>query len=238
MSSEQTDVEVGQPMPDCDIPLRADGTVEHGGYFLDPVQLHLVLGVDVSPWHERAIGQACDPDGSQSRPLWVWSLAVRQPVPVMGLSLWLRPGAIPLPDVAWMVPAAAGGLCCGCRADRAKDAMAQHDQLMDDRPAGMWGSIILVGRDHRVLGISQVACHGLLAALWQGQLVEDAAAEGELVGPRIDGFPSVMCHPAGQDQLMDAQELDQYLVAKGWREPASRRRLRAKRQRGRRRQSP
>ena len=259
MSSEPITLEVGQPMPDCDIQLRADGTVVHGGYFLDPVQVHLVLGVDVSPWHEEAIRQACHVHADATehdkqvssdtrKRLWVWSLLTKggrprwgdawyQPMPAMGITLWLRPGPIQLPEVAWFLPLDVDGWCDCCVSDVAKRALVTHDRLQLDRTKGLSANIILVGRNHRVLGLTSAACHGLLASVWLHQVV-DACCGEEQLGPQIEQFPAVMHHPVGQPHVMEHPELDRYLVAEGWRESAKQQRERHKRQLGRRRRGP
>jgi hypothetical protein len=240
-------VGVGLPLADCDIPLRPDGSVEHGGYFDDPVRMQLVLGADVSPWHEQAIMDACQEPADELGPvpvpeadrraLWVWSILTRQPMPAMGITLWLRPGPIQLPEVAWFLPLDVDGWCDGCVSDVAKRALVTHDRLQLDRTKGPSARIILVGRNHRVLGLTSAACHGLLASVWLHQVV-DACCGEEQLGPQIEQFPAVMHHPVGQPHVMEHLELDRYLVAEGWRESAKQQRERHKRQLGRKRRGP
>jgi len=239
MSSEQINALVGHPMPGCEIPIRPDGSVEHTGYLEDPAHLGIVLGADVSPWHEQAIIQACRSPGTDGKhaALWVWHLVVRQPMPAIGLSLWLRPGEIPLPDQAWMLAYRAGALCDICAANLAQQALEIHDHLMADRGTTLTGAVTIVGRDHRVLGVARPECHGLLAAVWQHQLIDSALGEGH-AGPAIEGLPAVMSHPAGHPHVLEHPELQRYLLREGWREPASVMRLRRARQRARRRNRP
>jgi len=240
-------VQVGDVMPKCDLALRADGTCEHGGYWLDPVRMHLVLGLDVSPWHERAIIQACQVDdlgrdglqlvtSHSRRRLWVWSMLTQQPSPAMGITLWLRPGEITLPEVAWLVPYHPELLCPGCAKDMAMAARANGLALEQQQDKGIGTTIILVGRDHKVLAISRPACHTLISLGWMVQLAD---AGMRCVDPAWAGCPPVdpmlLSHPAGQAECMRLQELEQFLVAEGWRERASDRRLRHKRQRASRR---
>ena len=246
MSADLITPAVGDVLPQCDLALRADGTCQHGGYWLDPVSMHLVLGLDVSPWHERAIIQACqadEPDGihpvasKARRGLWVWSMLTQQPTPAMGITMWLRPGQITLPEVAWRVPYPAELLCPGCAKDVALSARATALQISDyGGNEGIGATIILVGRDHKVLAISRPACHSFISIGW---LVQVADAGMRCVDPAWPGCPPVesmlVSHPAGQPECMDPQELEQFLVAEGWREPAADRRLRQKRQRGNRR---
>jgi hypothetical protein len=246
--SDSGTVSAGDVLPDCEIRLRPDGTVEHGGYWLDPVRMQLVLGVDVTPWHEEAIRQASQArpehdhgqqgsDEGQARILWAWTLTTTQPLPVMGVSMWLRPGPILLPDVAWMVRYDPDGLCPGCVSNTAIRAVATHDLLVSDRGRDMPATIFVVGRDHRVLAIVQAPCHGLLAAVWQSQIMRICSDEPEadlstLVPP---GFPRILCHVMGEPDVLLPLELDQYLVAEGWRESERLRRQRRRKQQRRRR---
>lgn len=248
MSDDRITLRVGNVMPECDLALRADGTCEHGGYWLDPVSMELVLGLDVSPWHERAIVQACQTDepgddGSEMiteatrRRLWVWSIQTQQQTPAMGVRLLLRPGQIPLPEVAWRVAYQPELLCPGCAEDMAVEARATGLQLeQHGHQKGIRATIIVVGRDHKVLAISRPACHALISLGWMVQLADAGMRCVDPLWPGCPPVPSLMAsHPVGQDQCMDPQELEQFLVAEGWREPASDRRLRHKRQQASRR---
>jgi hypothetical protein len=251
MSDQESMLHAGDVMTECELTLRADGTCEHGGYWLDPVRMHLVLGLDVSPWHERAIIQACQadepgPDGIQPvtskarRGLWVWSMLTQQPSPAMGITLWLRPGQITLPEVAWFVAYPAELLCHDCAIDMAmaaRDTGLRITQYGGDK--GIDTTIILVGRDHKVLAISRPACHSFISLSWAVQLADAAARRTDPAWPGCPPVESAMVsHPAGHPECMDPQELEQFLVAEGWREPAADRRLRHKRQRGNRRAQP
>jgi len=233
MSSEQMDVEVGEPMPECPIPIRADGTVEHAACVLDPVQLQLVLGCDVSPYHEEAIRRAChvdDPgaDGDQERDqdtkqrLWMWRITANNPSAAMVLELFLRPGQIFLPrHTVWVLRYPIQDLCDGCLRDTAR-RMAETGQALAARPSkGLPSSIILVGRDHRVLGISKVACHNAVAQEWLMQLAHQSwhALGGEgYVGPaRRD---ATIWHMSGQPHVLedsgDCMTPDRWLWQHGW----------------------
>jgi hypothetical protein len=228
-------VQVGEVMPDCEIRLRADGSCEQGGYWIDPVRLHMVLGVDVSPWHERAIIKACQAehrgpsaadqaaDPADGR-LWSWILTTRQMMPAMGLILCLRPGEITLPEVAWHLEYDPEQLCDGCVRDTGLRAMVAHDLLQDDRSTVLRATIIVVGRDHKVLAISRPTCHGLLSAVWQEQLMDACCRTDaqEMVGPDIPNFPPVICDASGHEWPMDPRGLQEHLEAYGWREPAQR----------------
>jgi hypothetical protein len=227
---------VGDVMPECQLVLRADGTCEHGGYFLDPVGLHLVLGVDVSPWHERAIIDACrvdDPgeDGTEvllngtKRRQWVWSLMTQEAVPTIGLMLFVRPGEIRLPEVRWHVAYDTQPLCTDCAIGTSTEAMLTCLELMRDPGKGMRSTLILVGRDHKVLGISRPACHGDLAIVWQRQLAD---ALNRLLMPE-EPRAELWSHPVGQPEMMDPLELERYLVANGWIESVQKRAARIRR---------
>lgn len=247
--SDTVKVREGEVMPHCEIPLRADGTCEHAAYFVDPVRLHVVLGVDVSPWHEEALRQACRvsddvPEGeveiitdATRKRLWVWSILTQQAAPTLGLSLYLRPGRIPLPPLQWALRYDPEQLCGGCAYDTAMLARACGVVIGEEADRGRPTGIVLVGRDHRVLGISKPACHGGICLAWYVQLA-DACMRS--VDPEHIGCPPVTkamwCHPAGQENTMTAEGLERYLVANGWSEPAKHRRLQQKRQRARRRQ--
>jgi hypothetical protein len=238
--SEQMMVHVGDVLPECDIRLRPDGTVEQGGYWLDPVRMQLVLGVDVTPWHEEAIRQACqaEPSGEdQHRILWAWSLITSQPMPVMGVSMWMRPGPIVLPDVAWMVRYDPEGLCPGCVHHTSIRALATHDVLVSDQGRAIFATIFVVGRDHRLLSIMHAPCHGLLASVWMSQVLECCVDDREPgpVGIADPKFPRILCHVTDEPELFEPLELDRYLVAKGWRESDRQRQQRRKKQQRRRR---
>ena len=232
MSADQITAAVGDVLPQCDLPLRADGTVLQAGYFIDPVRMHLVVGADVNPWHERAITQACQADADAKR-LWVWQISPYQDTASIGLSLWLRPDGLRLPPVQWQITYDPKQFCDSCGRDTAIRALATHDVLSCDHSRGLASDIVIVGRDHKVLGISQPACHGLISLMWQEKLMN--------VGPMRAGdceLPAVLHHASGQPDPMDAQDLERYLVADGWAEPASDRRLRHKKQRASRRAQP
>jgi hypothetical protein len=240
-------VGVGLPLPDCDIHLRPDGSVEHGAYFDDPVRLHLVLGADVSPEHEQAIIDACHEPADELGPvpvpeadrrsLWVWTLLTRQPIPAIGITLWLRSAKVRLPDVSWLVHHDAQQLCGECARDLGIRAIATNDVLAGQQGQSLQARIIMVGRDHRVLAITHAACHGLLAAVWQEQLATCCLGQEEdgLVGPQIDEFPTIMHHVVGQPHLMQPQDLIAHLVRDGWREHSRERVQRIRRQAARRR---
>jgi hypothetical protein len=164
-------------------------------------------------------------------------MLTQQPSPAMGITLWLRPGQITLPEVAWFVPYPAELLCHGCAENMAMGARATALQISGyGSNEGIGATIFLVGRDHKVLGISRPACHSFISMGW---LVQLADAGMRCVDPSWPGCPPVesalVSHPAGHAECMDPQELEKFLVAEGWREPAADRRLRHKRQRGNRR---
>jgi hypothetical protein len=240
VSSEQIDAVVGEPMPDCPIPMRPDGTVEHGACVLDPVQLRVVLGCDVSPYHEEAI---------RTKPrLWVWRITTNMRPASMMLELFLRPGQIFLPrHTGWLLRYPIQDLCDGCLQDTAQ-RMAETGQALAARPSkGMASSIILVGRDHRVLGISKVACHNAVVQEWLMQLAHQSwhALGGEgYVGPaRQDAN---IWHMSGQPHVLDdsgdCMMADRWLWQHGWLptpdQLAELHRRSRRRQRARRRKGP
>jgi hypothetical protein len=224
---------VGQRMPDCPIPMRPDGTLEHGACILDPVQLHLVLGCDVSPYHEEAIrrANAADDapddgwrilDSATKHRLWAWRITTNSRAACMGLELFLRPGQIWLPRItAWTLTYPIDDLCDGCLQDVVPRLAATGRALAHQLSQGLAATITLVGRDHRVLMISKVACHNAVAQEWLMQLAHQSwpalGGQGYVGPPRPD---AVICHMSGQPDVLpdsgDCVAQDRWLWQHGW----------------------
>lgn len=260
MSDQQLDVRVGEVMPDCEIPLRADGTVDaptivarQPGYFLDPVHMTLVLGVDVSPWHEQAIMRACrdddddlvtQTDATRTR-LWAWACTDWMRSPVLDVRLFLRPSGIQLPELQWVISYPTSDLCDGC-AEHISDECAGVLERMRPLPTkGLACCIIVVGRDHRVLGVTVCAMHHELALHWLVNLgmACGAAHSQHQHRPEVlewldagkSGKRINICHIVGQDRVMFPSQARDWIQDHGWRETPQQLRLRKRRQKASRR---
>jgi hypothetical protein len=251
MSSEQIHAVVGEPMPECPIPIRADGTVEHAACVLDPVQLHLVLGCDVSPYHEEAIRMACAGDdipadgwqildSASKQRLWMWEITPHRQSALMVLELFLRPGHIFLPrQTMWVLRYPIHELCDGCLHDTAQ-RLGDTGQALAQQPSkGLASTIIVVGRDHRVLGISKVACHNAVAQEWLMQLAcqsSHALGGWYFLGPARRA--ATIWHMSGQPDVLrdngDCMTADRWLWQHGWWLPTPDQMAELDRRRGRR----
>jgi hypothetical protein len=226
MSSDVT-LSVGDVMPECPIPMRPDGTVEHMAHVLDPVRLHLVLGCDVSPYHEQAIRKACHiddpgPDGWQhlapatKQRQWVWFVRTNEQPACMWLHLYLRPGPISVPPQAWMVSYPVEDLCGDCARSIGQQLVATARALRVDPSKGMGSRVILVGRDQRVLSISKLACHNQVASEWALQLAcqHMQSMDPEATAPHQPD--QCIWHMAGEPDVLVDHGSDAWLMRHGW----------------------
>jgi len=240
MSGYLAELQVGDVVPACPIPLRSDGTCTPGVHVADPLHLDVILGVDVAPEQEQAIMDACQEittDGASRKRLWVWSIEPNMIGPLLSLTLLLRPAATQWRHMHWMLHYATHDLCSQHAEEIAEDAHSMAGAISDARcTKGLHARILLVGRDHRLLGISHAACHGEISYVWMVHLFSGCARR---LDPEHAGPPPVpmgiMTHISGMPQTMVPREARAWLGANGWTETVEQVRLRRRRQKARRR---
>lgn len=239
MSGELITLEPGDVVPDCPIPLRPDGSCEQVAHVLDPVQLDLVLGVDVSLEQEQAIMEACreiTTDEAAHRRLWRWCAIGCDDHPVVTLFLHLRPGRVQWAKMMWALHYPAHDLCERHAREIGEAAQSVANRLADaDGTQGLHARILVVGRDHRLLGISHVACHADMSLTWLVWLISDCCRRLDLEHPEPPTLPvSVFHHIAGLPHTMEPRAAFSWMRDHGWMETPEqlrhrRRRLAAKR---------
>jgi hypothetical protein len=248
MSSQQIHAVVGEVLPGCEIPLRPDGTCTQAVQILDPIRMHLVLGVDVSPYHEHDIIQACKPeapgrgwqrvDPHDGRRLWQWLVVPGCPDAVL-LILRLRRGQRQWPRIVWGIRYPAAELCDECAVHLEQAAQQSADLLQQCPSKGLPAQIILVGREHRVLGLSMLACHNTVGMHWLRTLAQGCHNSLHPEDPEQQQAPDHIVHAiAGLPECMRPEASHAWLVSHGWVESVQEARLRRRRQRARRRQMP
>jgi hypothetical protein len=225
-------VRVGDIMPDCPVRLRPDGTCEHEGHVIDPVQLQVVLGADVSPDCEQAIIDAGrNATGSDGQMLWVWSAMTAVMTPDLLLGLHLRPGHTQRQPMVWPLRFMPAGLCDACVVDVGESARQAAGELDPSSTALLPAQIITVGRDHRVLSVTHAPCHQWIGFVW---LVKVFSACWRHVDPSHLGPPpvpmQVLSHVAGEPGVFQQHgDLALWLMQNGWIESHQQLRLRRRR---------
>lgn len=241
MSRHSIRVAIGQAVP-VDLPEHDDGSPHEIPLILRALPLRMLLPADIGPAHEQALMTAT-PSGRVSRLICLQAHAWRLEstddpervayLPLLQVSIYLRGVGGPLHrPLHWI-----GSVDVLGRGDP-HGGMVESMRLLADHPTkGPPATLIVTGRDRRLLAVATLAMHNAVASSW-ARALQLAASHAQLERDEFPGevmvaeshllplvqrdgcmCPLVPVAIGGHSSTVEGQQLQRWLIRRGWLHP-------------------